>query len=96
MLKLFLTQHQPKGTHCKGQLGMQLTQPATLPSSITSSLHTGDVTKHINADTVQDAGYATVPHNQGSKRINNVLQHTTNTDQKCAISLDSLDNSVKV
>ena len=32
----------------------------------------GDVTKHFDVDKVQDAGYATVPHNHGSKRITKV------------------------
>ena len=32
----------------------------------------GDVTKHFDADTVQDAGYATVLHSQGSKRVTKV------------------------
>ena len=56
----------------------------------------GDVTTHIDADNVQDAGYATVPHSQGSKRITKVRGTQQNTNQKCANSVDSPDNSIKV
>ena len=41
----------------------------------------GDDTTHINADNVQDAGYATVPHSQGSKRITKVRGTQQNTSQ---------------
>ena len=40
----------------------------------------GDATKHIDADNVQDAGYATVPLCQGSKRMtkgHSTQQHTS-------------------
>ena len=40
-----------------------------------------DATKHMNADNVQDAGYATVPHSQGSKRITKVHSTQQNTSQ---------------
>ena len=55
-----------------------------------------DVTKCIDADSVQDAGYATVPQSQGSKRITKVRGTQQNTNQKCENNVDSPDNSVKV
>ena len=56
----------------------------------------GDVAKCFDADNVQDAGYATVPQSQGSKRITKVRGTQRNTNQKCADSVDSSNNSVKV
>ena len=56
----------------------------------------GAVTKCIDADSVQDAGYATVPQSQGSKRITKVRGTQQNTNQKCENNVDSPDNSVKV
>ena len=41
----------------------------------------GDATKCIDADNVQDAGYATVPQCQGSKRITKVRGTQQNTNQ---------------
>ena len=74
------------------------TKTATLPpvSPPPPPCTPGDDTKCIDADNVQDAGYATVPHSQGSKRITKVRGTQQNTNQKCADSVDSPDNSVKV
>ena len=75
------------------------TKTATLPPVSPPPLPPctpGDATKCIDADNVQDAGYATVLHSQSSKRITKVRGTQQNTNQKCADSVDSPDNSVKV
>ena len=41
----------------------------------------GDATKYIDADNVQDAGYATVPLSQGSKRMTKGHSTQQNTSQ---------------
>ena len=74
-------------------------RPATLPpvSPLPPPPCTpGDITKCIDADNVQDAGYATVPQSQGSKRITKVRATQQNTNQKGENSIDSPDKSVKV
>ena len=72
------------------------TLPPVSPPPLPPPCTPGDDTTHIDADNVQDAGYATVPHSQGSKRITKVRGTQQNTSAQCADSVDSLDNSVKV
>ena len=70
--------------------------PPVSPPPLPPPCAPGDVTKSIDADNVQDAGYATVPQSQGSKQITKVRGTQQNSNEKCADSVDSPDNSVKV
>ena len=57
------------------------TLPPVSPPPLPPPCTPGDATKCIDADNVQDAGYATVPQCQGSKRITKVRGTQQNTNQ---------------